>query len=50
MTITNHQFKLAARPVGPVKASDWLATEENMREIGEGEILIKVLFASRDCV
>ena len=48
MNTINHQFTLAARPVGAVKDSDWLAKQETLREIGDGEIAIKVLYASLD--
>jgi len=50
MTIneTNLQFRLAARPVGMVKDSDWQRVEEPLRELADGEILIKVLYLSLD--
>jgi NADPH-dependent curcumin reductase CurA len=48
MNLTNHQFRLAARPVGLPKRSDWTYTEESVREPGEGEFLVKVLFISLD--
>ena len=48
MSTINHQFTLAARPVGAVKDSDWLAKQETLREIGDGEIAVKVLYASLD--
>lgn len=44
----NHQFKLAARPVGTVKASDWSRTEEVVRAPAEGEVVIQVLYLSLD--
>nr|WP_315488061.1 NADP-dependent oxidoreductase [uncultured Rhodoferax sp.] len=47
-TTVNHQFKLAARPVGPVKASDWNRTEEPLRDPAEGEVVIQVLYISLD--
>jgi NADPH-dependent curcumin reductase CurA len=48
MTTANHQFRLAARPVGLPKASDWSYTEEPIPEPKDGEILIKILFISLD--
>jgi NADPH-dependent curcumin reductase CurA len=48
MTTTNHQFKLATRPVGAVKRSDFNYTEEVLRDPAEGEVLIKVLHISLD--
>ncbi|WP_375770388.1 NADP-dependent oxidoreductase [Archangium gephyra] len=48
MTATNHQFRLAARPVGMPKREDWSYTEEPVREPGEGELLVKVLYLSLD--
>ena len=47
-TTTNHQFKLAARPVGAVKASDWAHTTEPLRAPLEGEVVIQNLFLSLD--
>ncbi len=48
MNLTNHQFRLAARPVGMLKRSDWNYTEEPVREPGQGEFLVKVLQSSLD--
>src|SRR5271156_4649403 len=48
MAEVNHQFRLAARPVGLPKPSDWSLTEEPTREPGEGEFLVKLLFISLD--
>jgi NADPH-dependent curcumin reductase len=48
MNLTNHQFRLAARPVGLPKRSDWNATEEPVRDPGPGEVLVKVLYLSLD--
>jgi NADPH-dependent curcumin reductase CurA len=44
----NHQFRLAARPVGLPKASDWSYAEEPIPEPGDGEVLIKLLYVSLD--
>jgi len=48
MNLTNHQFRLAARPVGMPKGSDWNYTEEPVRQPGDGEFLVKVLQISLD--
>ncbi len=48
MSLVNHQFRLAARPVGMPKRSDWSYTDEPLRELGEGEVLVKVLLISLD--
>ncbi|HJT52249.1 MAG TPA: NADP-dependent oxidoreductase [Candidatus Angelobacter sp.] len=48
MAITNHQFRLAARPVGMPKSSDWNYTQEAVRDPGPGEVLVKVLYLSLD--
>jgi NADPH-dependent curcumin reductase len=44
----NHQFKLAARPVGLPKADGWKYVEVPLGEPGEGEVLVKVLYLSLD--
>jgi hypothetical protein len=46
--LTNHQFRLAARPVGLPKDSDWSYTEEPVREPQDGEVLVKVSYLSLD--
>ncbi len=48
MSATNHQFRLAARPVGLPKRSDFNYTEEPVRDPGPGEILVKILYVSLD--
>ena len=48
MDLVNHQFRLAARPVGLPKPSDWEYTEEPVPELGDGEALVKVLYLSLD--
>ena len=48
MTNTNHQFRLAARPVGSPKASDWKFTEEPVRDPVDGEVLVRILYISLD--
>ncbi|HEX5852183.1 MAG TPA: NADP-dependent oxidoreductase [Solirubrobacteraceae bacterium] len=44
----NHQFQLAARPVGLPKSSDWLYAEQPIAQPGDGEILVKVQYISLD--
>ena len=48
MATTNHQFRLATRPVGMPKATDWSYVEEPVRELKEGELLAKVVYISLD--
>ena len=48
MNLVNHQFRLAARPVGLPKRSDWDYIEEPIHEPGEGELLVKALYISLD--
>jgi NADPH-dependent curcumin reductase CurA len=48
MDAMNRQFRLAARPVGLPKPTDWELTEEPVPEPGEGEALVKVLYVSLD--
>jgi hypothetical protein len=47
-TLTNQQFRLAARPVGLPKPTDWHLTSAPVREITDGEILVKTLYLSLD--
>lgn len=44
----NHKFELAARPVGMPKRTDWTYRDEQVRDPGEGEILVKILYISLD--
>jgi NADPH-dependent curcumin reductase CurA len=48
MDATNHQFQLANRPTGLPERSDWTYAEEPVRDPGDGELLIKVLYISLD--
>ncbi len=48
MDAVNRQFRLAARPVGLPKSSDWKLTEEPIGEPAEGQVLIRVSFLSLD--
>jgi NADPH-dependent curcumin reductase CurA len=47
-TLTNHQFRLAARPVGLAKASDWSFANETVFDPGERQFLVKILYISMD--
>jgi len=44
----NQQIRLAARPVGMPKQSDWKFTSEPVPEIADGEIVVKALYLSLD--
>ncbi|WP_426111545.1 NADP-dependent oxidoreductase [Massilia sp. PWRC2] len=44
----NEQFRLAARPVGLPKPGDWQLTSAPLREIADGEIVVKTLYLSLD--
>lgn len=48
MDLINHQFRLAARPVGLPQPSDWSYTEEPAREPQDGQVLVEVLYISLD--
>ena len=48
MNLTNHSFRLAARPAGMPKRTDWTYSQEQAAEPKEGELLIKVLYISLD--
>lgn len=48
MNLVNHKFELAARPVGMPRRSDWNYKEESVRELGDGEVLVKILYISLD--
>jgi hypothetical protein len=48
MTLVNHRFTLAARPVGLPKATDFQYSEEPVREPADGELVIKNRFISLD--
>jgi len=48
MSLVNHRFELAARPVGLPKASDWNYTEAAVPEPAEGELAIQVRYISLD--
>ena len=48
MTLVNAQCRLAARPVGLPKPSDWDYVEEPAPEPGDGEFLVEVEYISLD--
>jgi NADPH-dependent curcumin reductase CurA len=48
MSVSNRAFRLATRPVGQPKSSDWTFAEEPIRELAEGEILVEVRYISLD--
>lgn len=48
MTLHNHQYLLAARPVGLPKPADWTYRAAPMEEPGEGQFIVRVLYISLD--
>jgi NADPH-dependent curcumin reductase CurA len=48
MTLINHKFLLAARPMGMLKRTDWTFTQEPVGEPNEGELLVQLLYISLD--
>lgn len=48
MNLINHKFELAARPVGLPKRSDWNYKQESVRNLADGELLVKILYISLD--
>ncbi|MEU0396789.1 NADP-dependent oxidoreductase [Streptomyces sp. NPDC006208] len=48
MSRTNRQLRLAARPVGQPRSTDWEHVEEPAGEPGDGELLVQVLYLSID--
>jgi len=46
--MTNHQVRLAARPVGLPKRSDWQFTQESVPEPKDGELVVQVQYVSLD--
>jgi len=48
MDAINHQFRLAARPVGLPKSSDWSYAQEPVAQPGDGEVLVKIAYVSLD--
>jgi NADPH-dependent curcumin reductase CurA len=48
MNTINHQFRLAARPVGAIKSSDFSYATEPLRALADGEVLVKIQYLSLD--
>jgi hypothetical protein len=48
MVRKNHRFTLAARPVGLPRPTDFAFEEAELRELGDGELLVKVQYISLD--
>ncbi|MDP3844069.1 MAG: NADP-dependent oxidoreductase [Oxalobacteraceae bacterium] len=48
LALQNQQYRLAARPVGMPKPSDWHVTIESVPDIADGEIVIRTLYLSLD--
>ena len=48
MSAINHKIELAARPVGLPKPTDWSFKEEAVREPGEGELQVRIIYISLD--
>lgn len=47
-TLSNQQYRLAARPVGNPKHTDWSFTTEAVRDIVDGEIVVQAIYLSLD--
>ena len=47
-TLENRQFRLAARPVGLPKPSDWAYSSREVAEPAEGEVLVRNIYLSLD--
>ena len=45
---SNQQYRLAARPVGMPKTSDWSFVTEALPELKEGDILVQTIYLSLD--
>ena len=48
MTLVNMQCRLAARPVGLPKPTDWTFTEEPVPSPADGQLLVRVAYLSID--
>ena len=46
--LSNQQYRLAARPVGLPKDSDWSFSSAALRDIVEGEIIVQAIYLSLD--
>ena len=47
-TITNHQWRVAARPVGRIKETDYSFVEETVPELADGQLRVRVDYLSLD--
>ena len=47
-TLSNHQIRLASRPVGLPTRDNWRFTTEPVAEPGPGGVLVKTLYLSLD--
>jgi NADPH-dependent curcumin reductase CurA len=48
MKVTNEQFRLANRPTGLPSGDTWELTEEPLRDAGDGELAVQVMYISLD--
>jgi NADPH-dependent curcumin reductase CurA len=48
VTLVNSQCRLAARPVGLPKPTDWTFAEESVPSPADGELLVRVEYLSID--
>ena len=46
--LTNHQVRLAARPVGMPTRANWSFTSEPVPELADGDVLVRTLYLSLD--
>lgn len=44
----NRQFRLAVRPIGDIKASDFEYREESIPSLGDGAVLVRTIYLSLD--
>ena len=47
-TLTNHQWRVAARPVGRIKESDYSFVEEPVPDLADGQMRVRVDYLSLD--
>jgi len=47
-TLTNHQIRLATRPVGMATRANWNFTTEPVPQLADGDVLVKTLMLSLD--
>jgi len=46
--LTNHQIRLAARPVGMPNRANWNFTTETVPDLSDGDVLVRTLYLSLD--